>query len=84
MDDFKKETVKGYTKYDINASCVNSKNRAKDAHMIKRTARRKNKSLLKAIVASFDYDPFQERVIKPLFDEMKKDLEKVKKELTNE
>lgn len=47
MDNFKKETVVGYTCYDINAKCVRNKNRSKDAKMVKRSARRKNRQLLR-------------------------------------
>lgn len=45
MDKFKKETVIGFTVYDINAKCVHSKHRSKDAKMVKRMARRKTKKI---------------------------------------
>lgn len=50
MDDFKRETVAGFTYFDINAKCVKNKNRAKDATMIKRMARRNFKQNLKKVL----------------------------------
>lgn len=50
MDAFKRETVVGFTCYDINAKCVHNKHRNKDAKMIKRMARRKFKEKLKKIL----------------------------------
>ena len=50
MDAFKRETVVGYTCYDINAKCVHNKHRHKDGQMIKRTARRKFKEKLKKML----------------------------------
>lgn len=47
MDAFKRETVVGFTCYDINAKCVHSKHRHKDSKMVKRMARRKFKNNLK-------------------------------------
>ena len=52
MDDFKRETVVGFTCFDINAKCVHNKHRAKDAHMIKRIARRKNREKLKKVLTN--------------------------------
>lgn len=43
MDNFKKETAVGFTVWNINAKCVHSKHRAKDARMVKRTAAEKIK-----------------------------------------
>lgn len=50
MDAFKRETMVGFTCFDINAKCVSNRNRAKDARMIKRMARRKNKEKLKKVL----------------------------------
>lgn len=50
MDDFKKETVVGFTCFDINAKCCHSRYRNQNAHMIKRQARRKMKKDLKKIL----------------------------------
>lgn len=52
MDAFKKETVVGFTCFDINAKCVRNKNRAKDARMIKRMARRNFKQNLKKVLTT--------------------------------
>lgn len=52
MDDFKRETVVGFTCFDINAKCAHSKHRAKDARMIKRIARRKNREKLKKLLTN--------------------------------
>jgi CO dehydrogenase/acetyl-CoA synthase gamma subunit (corrinoid Fe-S protein) len=50
MDAFKRETMIGFTCWDINAKCVHNRNRAKDAHMVKRSARRKNREKLKKLL----------------------------------
>ena len=47
---FKRETVIGFTSLDINAKCVQNKHRAKDATIIKKMARRKNKQKLKKML----------------------------------
>ena len=52
MDAFKKETVVGFTCYDINSKCVKNKHRAKDAKMIKRIARRNFKKYLKKVLTN--------------------------------
>lgn len=52
MDKFKKETVIGFTGYDINAKCVHNKHRSKDAKLVKRMARRKNKENLKNLLTN--------------------------------
>lgn len=54
MDNFKRETLVGFTCYDINSKCVYNKNRAKDAKMIKRMARRKNKENLKKLLDNLE------------------------------
>lgn len=57
MDAFKRETVVGFTCYDINSKWVRSKHRAKDARMIKRIARRNFKKYLnKVLTNSNEYD----------------------------
>ena len=53
MDDFKRETMVGYTSYDINSKCVRNKSRAKDAKMVKKTARRKAKQKIKEMLDIF-------------------------------
>ena len=53
MDDFKRETMVGYTSYDINSKCVRNRNRAKDAKMVKKTARRKAKQKIKEMLDTF-------------------------------
>lgn len=50
MDALKKETVKKYTSWDLNAKCVQVKNRQKLEHKIKRSARRKNRQKLKKML----------------------------------
>ena len=45
MDTFKKETVKNYTAFDLNAKCV--KNNHKLEKLFNRNARRKNKQKIK-------------------------------------
>lgn len=52
MDAFKRETVVGFTCFDINSKCVRNKNRAKDARMIKRMARRNFKQNLKKVLTT--------------------------------
>lgn len=49
-DEFKRETVIGFTSLDINAKCVRNKHRAKDATIIKKMSRRKNKQKLKKML----------------------------------
>lgn len=55
-DAYKRETVVGFTCYDINAKCVHNKHRAKDARMIIRIARRKNKIKLKIMLDNSDFE----------------------------
>lgn len=50
MDPFKKETMIGFTAWDINAKCVHNRNRHKNAQMVKRNARRKFKNSLKKVL----------------------------------
>ena len=50
MDDFKKETVVGYTELDLNTKCVQNKNRHKDTQIVKRSARRKRKQNLRNVL----------------------------------
>ena len=45
-DIFKRETLIGFTAWDINAKCVHSKSRHKDSIIIKRSARHKAKQSL--------------------------------------
>lgn len=54
MDDFKRETSVGFDSYDINAKYVYNRNRAKDAKMVKRMARRKNKENLKKLLDNLE------------------------------
>lgn len=56
MDAFKRETMIGFTVWDINAKCVHSRNRHKDAQMIKRIARRKFKISLKKALTNPQVD----------------------------
>ena len=44
MDNFKKETVRDYTSWDLNAKCVKNDNKLE--HKFKRKARRKFKQTL--------------------------------------
>lgn len=55
-DAYKRETVVGFTCYDINAKCVHNKHKAKDARMIIRIARRKNKIKLKIMLDNSDFE----------------------------
>lgn len=52
MDAFKRETVVGFTCYDINSKWVRNKHRAKDARMIKRIARRNFRKKLKKVLTN--------------------------------
>lgn len=54
MDKLKKETVVDYTAWDLNAKCVQVKNRQKLEAKFKRKARRKNKKFLKTVLTELD------------------------------
>ncbi len=54
MDDMKKETVIDYTAWDLNAKCVQVKNRQNLEAKLKRKARRKNKNSLKKVLTESD------------------------------
>lgn len=54
MDDMKKETVVDYTAWDLNAKCVQVKNRQNLEAKLKRKARRKNKNSLKKVLTESD------------------------------
>jgi len=53
-DEFKRETMVGFTVWDLNAKCVMVKNRKKTAQMVKRSARRKLKNNLKKSLDNLD------------------------------
>lgn len=57
MDSMKRETVIDYTSWDLNAKCVQVKNRQKLEAKLKRKARRKNKKFLKKVLTGLkSYD----------------------------
>ena len=54
MDAYKRETVVGFTCWDLNTKYVHSKSRRKDAKMVIRSARRKNKNKLKKVLDNLE------------------------------
>ncbi len=54
MDAMKRETVVDYTAWDLNAKCVQVKNRQNLEAKLKRKARRKNKNSLKKVLTEPD------------------------------
>ncbi len=55
-DAYKRETVVGFTCWDINSKWVHNKNRHHDAKMVIRSARRKNKEKIKNMLDSLEVD----------------------------
>jgi hypothetical protein len=54
-DIIKRETVKDYTSWDLNAKCVRVKNRQELESKFKRKARRKNRENLRKMVDNLNY-----------------------------
>ena len=54
MDAYKRETVVGFTCWDLNTRWVHPKSKHKDAKMVIRSARRKNKKKLKKMLDNLE------------------------------
>lgn len=53
-DYFKRETMLGFTEWDLNSKWVIVRSRKKDSQMVKRSARRKLKEKLKEDIKNLD------------------------------